>query len=70
MRNRLRRGSRGGRPPAFDAAAYEQRNTVERAFCQLRQYRAVAIMYDKRDYVWRGTVDVASIQIWLRHPIS
>jgi len=68
VKNRLKRGSRGGRPPAFDAAAYKQRNTVERAFCQLRQYRAVATRYDKRDYVWRGTVDVASIRIWLRHP--
>jgi transposase len=29
-RNRLRRGSAGGRPPAFDSAAYKQRNTVER----------------------------------------
>jgi transposase len=38
VKNRLRRGSRGGRPP-FDAAAYKQRNVVERAFCQLRQYR-------------------------------
>ena len=68
VRNRLRRGSRGGRPPAFDAAAYKQRNVVERAFCHLRQHRAVATRYDKRDYVWRGTVDVASIRIWLRHP--
>jgi transposase len=68
VKNRLRRGSAGGRPPAFDAAAYKQRNAVERAFCQLRQYRAVATRYDKRDYVWRGTVDVASIRIWLRHP--
>jgi hypothetical protein len=41
---------------------------LERAFRQFRQYRAVAIRYDKRDYVWRGTVDVASIWIWLRHP--
>ena len=64
-RNRLRRGSGGGRPPAFDAAAYKQRNTVERAFCQLRQHRAVATRYDKRDFVWRGTVNVASIRIWL-----
>jgi transposase len=70
VRNRLRRGSRGGRPPAFDAAAYKQRNVVERAFCHLRQHRAVATRYDKRDYVWRGTVDVASIRIWLRHPVS
>jgi transposase len=69
-RNRRRRGSRGGRPPAFDAAAYKQRNTAERAFGQLRQHRAVATRYDKRDYVWRGTVDVASIRIWLRHPVS
>jgi|ERR1035441_3327210 transposase len=70
VRNRLRRGSRGGRPPAFDAAAYKQRNVVERAFCQLCQHRAVATRYDKRDFVWRGTVDVASIRIWLRHPVS
>jgi len=69
IRSRLRRSSRGGRPPAFDPAAYKQRNTVERAFCQLRQYRAVATRYDKRDFVWRGTVDVASIRSWLRHPV-
>jgi hypothetical protein len=28
--NRMRRGSASGRPPAFDPAAYQQRNTVER----------------------------------------
>jgi len=65
-RNRLRRGRKGGRPPAFDAEAYKQRNTVERAFCRLRQQRAVATRYDKRDFVWRGTIDVAAIRIWLR----
>ena len=68
--SRSRRGSRGGRPPAFDRDAYKERNTVERAFCHLRQYRAVATRFDKRDFVWRGTVDVASIRIWLRHPVS
>jgi transposase len=66
IRNRLRRGSKGGRPPAFDPEAYKRRNTVERAFCGLRQHRAVATRYDKRDFVYRGTVDVASIRIWLR----
>jgi len=66
IRNRLRRGSAGGRRPAFDPGAYKQRNTVERAFCRLRQHRAVATRYDKRDYVYRGTVDVAAIRIWLR----
>ena len=67
--NRRRRGSQGGRPPAFDASAYKQRNTVERAFGKLRQHRAVATRYDKRDYVWRGTVDAASIRVWLRDPV-
>ena len=62
-RNRSRRGAAGGRPPAFDPAAYKQRNTVERAFGKLRQHRAVATRFDKRDFVWRGTVDVASIRI-------
>lgn len=68
-RNRRRRGGRGGRPPAFDPAAYKQRNIVERAIGKLRQHRAVATRYDKRDYVWRGTIDVACIRIWLRDPV-
>jgi transposase len=59
----------GGRPPAFDAAAYKQRNIVERAFGQLRQHRAVATRHGNRDFVWRGTVDVASIRIWLHHSV-
>ena len=68
-RHRSRRGSRGGRPPGFGAEAYKQRNTAGRAFSKLRQHRAVATRYDKRDFVWRGTVDVASARIWLREPV-
>ena len=69
IKNRAQRGSRGGRPPAFDKQAYTLRNTVERAINKLRQNRAVATRYDKRDFVWRGTVDVAAIRIWLRDPV-
>jgi len=43
-----------------------RRNIVERAFARLRQHRAVATRYDKRDFVWRGTVDAAPIGTWLR----
>jgi len=25
--------------------------------------------YDKRDYTFRGTIDLASIRIWLRDPV-
>jgi transposase len=36
---------------------------------KLKGHRAVATRYDKRDYVFRGTIDVASIRIWLRDPV-
>jgi transposase len=70
VKNRKARGSRGGRPPAFDRQAYKGRNVVERAFNKLRQHRAVAIRFDKRDFVWRGTIDVAAIRLWLRDPVT
>jgi transposase len=68
-KHRRGRGSHGGRPPAFDAGQYKDRNTVERCFGKLKQFRAVATRYDKREVMYQGTVDLASIRIWLRDPV-
>src|SRR5215469_8093683 len=59
-----------GRPTAaFGPIACKQRNAVERAFGRLHQHRAAATWFDKRDFAWRATVDVASIRIWLRDSV-
>ena len=66
-----RRGRKArGRLPAFDPVAYRDRNAVERAINKLRSTRAVATRYDKRDFVYRGTITLAAIKIWLRDPVT
>lgn len=62
---RLAKGSRGGRPPAFDAQAYKGRNVVERFFNRIKDFRAVATRFDKRGYNYRAGVLLASIMLWL-----
>jgi putative transposase len=57
---RKAKGSAGGRPPAFDAAIYKQRNTVERGFSRLKQWRGVATRYDKYALTFLGGVLLAA----------
>jgi putative transposase len=63
--HRKRRGSAGGRPPAFDAKTYEGRNVIERSFNDHKQWRGLATRYDKRAAVYRGGVVLRAITIWL-----
>lgn len=64
--SRKKRGSKGGRPPAFDAAAYRNRNVVERSFAYVKQWRGLATRYDKLAIVYRAAVVISAILTWLR----
>jgi len=46
--------------------SHASRNEVERTLNRLKNFRAVATRYDKRAYIFHGTVTVAAIWLWLR----
>ncbi|MFD4562819.1 hypothetical protein ACFWP5_52475, partial [Streptomyces sp. NPDC058469] len=62
--HRLRRGSRGGRPPAFDRETYKQRNTVERRINRLKQWRGIATRYEKTATIYLAGLHITGIFLW------
>jgi transposase len=67
--HRRNRGSHGGQALAFGRGQYKDRDTAGRCFGKLKRFRAVATRYDKREFMYQGTIDLASIRIWLRDPV-
>lgn len=63
---RKAKGSRGGRPPAFDPTIYKGRNVVERFFNRIKEFRAIAARYDKLARNYRAGLVLASTIICLR----
>jgi transposase len=68
IKRRKAKGSAGGRPPAFDDETYKHRNTVERGFGRLKQWRAIATRYDKYATTYLGGVLLACMII--HHRVS
>ncbi len=65
---RRRKGSAGGRPVSFDPELYKLRNSVERCFNKLKQWRGIATRCDKHADSYEAAVTLASIMIWIRNP--
>ncbi len=63
---RKAKGSTGGRPPAFDAEVYRKRNTVERSYLRLKQWRGVATRYDKHARTFLGGVLLAASILYIK----
>ncbi|MFJ2178840.1 IS5 family transposase [Streptomyces sp. NPDC087851] len=61
--HRLRRGRDVGRPPAFDAEAYKQRNAIERCINRLKQWRGLAMRTDKLAIAYQAALHLAAILI-------
>ncbi len=68
--NRLRRGTRGGRPPTFDRGLCKTRNVVERCFARLKQFRAITTRFDKLAARYHAGLHLASLILWLREPVT
>jgi transposase len=66
------RGTRAIIPPKrhrrdkldFDPTIYRQRNIIERMFCRFKDWRRVAMRYDRKIETFMATIVIAATVIW------
>ena len=52
-------------PRETDFALYRERNLIERFFCKIKQYRAIATRYDKLANTFLAAVVLVCVLLWL-----
>nr|WP_312889382.1 IS5 family transposase [Rhizobium laguerreae] len=57
-------------PPSCDFKAYKDRNLIERMFNRLKQFRRIAIRYDKTRKSFEAFLALAAARIWLPHFVN
>ena len=55
-----------GRPVTLNAHEYKGRNVIERGYCLIKQWRALATRYDEHARTYRGGLVLAAILTWAK----
>jgi transposase len=53
-------------PIPHDAAAYKERNRIERCFNRLKHFRRFATRYDRKATHYLAFIHLAAIMLWMR----
>jgi transposase len=65
--HRKKRGSRGGRPVTYDKELYKLRNSVERTINKIKDWRGLAVRYDKKPESYQAGLELCAGLLWIRH---
>ena len=65
--HRKNRGSHGGRPVTLDKELYKLRNSVERTIDKIKDWRGLAVRYDKKPESYQAGLELCAGLLCIRH---